>query len=290
VSHPTWEWPATGTRWRLYHGGGVQAAVADRVATAVASDEARWSRFREDSELSYINRHPGRLVRVSAETMELLSACAHWHEATAGVFQPLVGEALVAWGYAASYHQLSPGAARSPQAAPVAGVLELDPERRAVRIPPALSLDLGGIGKGWMAARAGRLLVELVPEGDLLLDAGGDLVAVRGEHVVAVERPDGEDPDLIALPEGHAVATSGDSRRRWRNGDGAEAHHLIDPATGAPGPSSQATVVAADPVAADVWTKVLALRPDRIAAVGLPALVFTPGRRRRTAPWDEIAA
>ena len=69
---------------------------------------------------------------------------------------------------------------------------------------------------------------------------------------------------------GQGVATSGYGRRHWRNGDGRLAHHLIDPATGAPGRLAHATVVSDDPVAADVLAKVLALRPDRITKMPRP--------------------
>ena len=61
------------------------------------------------------------------------------------------------------------------------------------------------------------------------------------------------------------------------------AHHLIDPETGAPGPRTHATVVADDPVAADVLAKVLTLRPGRIAALDEAAMVMVDAGVRVTA-------
>jgi thiamine biosynthesis lipoprotein len=129
----------------------------------------------------------------------------------------------------------------------------------------------------------------------VIVDAGGDLVAARGDHVVTVEDPEWQwapgAPLVLAHVDvrcGQGIATSGFGRRRWRNGDGRRAHHLIDPATGEPGPLAHATVVADDPVAADVLAKALALRPDRVEAMREAALVVVDGRVRTTPAWDAV--
>jgi len=92
----------------------------------------------------------------------------------------------------------------------------------------------------------------------------------------------------VVVRAGQGVATSGFGRRRWRNGDGTEAHHLIEPTTGSPGPAAHATVVSDHPVAADVLAKVLALRPDRIESTSEAAMVSVGGAVRTTARWDQV--
>ena len=123
------------------------------------------------------------------------------------------------------------------------GHVEVDRVRLTARIPGGTRLDLGGIAKGWMAVRAATLVRTLSDDESILIDAGGDLMAVRGVHVVAVEPPHsqalaGKLPVVtwVTVLEGQGVATSGSGRRRWVNGDGHAAHHLIDPAVGRPGP------------------------------------------------------
>lgn len=281
---PAWEFAATGTRWRLYHSGRAEQSVAVVLANAVEHDEARWSRFREDSELSRLNRRAGTWQNVSEETFALLAACERWRRKTDGVFQPLVGGALTAWGYGASIGERAPFTASSPTETAVAQSLLLDRARARVLIPAGATLDVGGIGKGWIAARAAGLLTRLCGDPALLLDAGGDLVAVAGEHAVAVE---GLDETWVRLGAGQAVATSGYGRRKWLNGDGRAAHHLIDPATGAPGPRTHATVIAADPVAADVMAKVLALRPALVQTTSYAALVRTPHGATASRTWPD---
>ncbi len=222
-----------GTTWRLYHDGGLEQAVADRVAAAVEVDEQRWSRFRPSSELSYLNRCAGIPVEASAETVELLQVCDRFTRETDGLFAPLVGAAVIAWGYAVSRDERQPGTAGSPAPAPARrDPLVFDARRRIVEVPRDTLLDLGGIAKTWSCARAAALVAELSDEPSLLVEAGGDLVAARGGHVVAIEDargPDHPSAAFVRIAEGDGICTSGWSRRHWTNADGVEAHHLIDP-------------------------------------------------------------
>lgn len=294
-----WEWKATGTTWRIHHSGGVSEAVAAAVAAAVEHDEARWSRFRRESEVSRVNAAGGAPVAVSADTLLMLEACTAWAERTGGVFQPLVGGALIAWGYRKSLLDTDAFAARSPAPRRLDGRIEIDRRHGTVRIPRGTRLDLGGIAKSWMAGRAAALLCARCADTAVMVDAGGDLVAARGDHIVAVEAAGPVDlrrSDTAGLPvaahvlvrAGQGVATSGYGRRRWQNGDGREAHHLIDPETGAPGPTTHATVVSDDPVAADVLAKVLSLRPDRIDSTPEAAMVSVDGVVRTTPAWEQV--
>jgi FAD:protein FMN transferase len=287
-STPTaWEWRATGTRWRIHHGGSISGACAARAVELVAADEARWSRFRADSEVARLTRAAGRFVPVSAETYALLDACAHWQSRSGGLFQPLVGRALGEWGYARGLAERPAGVAHRPSARRVGGEIELEPVSRMARIPHGAELDLGGIAKGWMAARLGRWLVRATADPLLLVDAGGDILAVRGHHLVAVDHGDGKSATL-GRHAGRAVATSGGAARSWVNGDGTSAHHLIDPTIGAPAAASVATVIATDLVTADVLATVLALDPAGIARLRRPALVTCSGGQRGTPAWDAL--
>ena len=278
-----------GTTWRLFHDGGLPAAVADEVAAAVERDEQRWSRFRPSSELSHLNRCAGIPVEASPEMVELLAVCDRFTRETDGVFAPLVGAALIAWGYEVSRDERPPGTTTSPDPGAIRrDPLVFDARRRIVEVPRGTLLDLGGIAKAWSCARAAALVAELSDEPGLLVEAGGDLVAARGDHVVAIEDPRGPDyppATHVLVREGEAICTSGWSRRHWTNGDGTDAHHLIDPATGRPADRRQATVISAEPARSEVLAKVLALRPERIATMSEAALVADADGVRTTEAW-----
>lgn len=284
-----WEWSATGTRWRIHHGGTIGPATARRAAELVEADEARWSRFRPDSEVTRLTRAAGRSVRVSPETLALLAACVRWRRRSRGIFEPLVGRALTEWGYARSLANGRPGVTQQPAPRRVSGEIELDRSAGTARIPDGSELDVGGIAKGWMAARLGSWLARSTTDPTLLVDAGGDVLAIRGDHRVAVDHGGGTIATL-ALWAGQAIATSGSSARSWINGDGTAAHHLIDPVTGAPATLGVASVVAADVVTADVLATVVAIDTTRIGRLRRPALVTRPDGCHSTAAWDALAA
>jgi thiamine biosynthesis lipoprotein len=275
--------------------------MARAIAASVDRDEERWSRFRPSSMVSHINGSAGMPVTVDAETLQLLRECRAWTRRTDGLFQPLVGAAVEAWGYRASVLEEAPGTPMSPSGTPTRGEIEIDPPTSRVRIPQGTRLDLGGIAKGWMAARVARLVAQLCDDEQLLVDAGGDLAVARGEHCIAVERPGVHGPNRPETPAdepvtwvnvhaGEGIATSGYGRRCWVNGDGTHAHHLIDPDAGRPGPEAHATVIARDVVAADVLAKTLALRPELLFDLAVPALVSVGGAIGTTIAWDERVA
>lgn len=135
--------------------------------------------------------------------------------------------------------------------------LELDLATGQVTRPPNLQLDLGGMIKGATVDRAALALPAIAA-----LDAGGD-IALRGAGpdgdgwVIDVEDPANPTKVLMSLRvcDG-AVATSAANRRRWRVG-GGWAHHLIDPALGAPAVTdlAQVTVIADTVERAEVLAK-----------------------------------
>lgn len=287
ASQLAWAWAATGTSWRIHHDGRLPRAAAERARALMAADEARWSRFLDASETTRITRGAGTGVDVSDETFALLSACAVWSEQTGGAFQPLVGAAVTAWGYSEPIQLEAPAVDAPPPSRPVTGKITLYPARRAVRIPAGAVLDLGGVAKGWMADRAGRVLRRSRRAPHVLLDAGGDMLAARGDHTIAVDHP-GRPAMQLTLRPGMAVATSGTTARSWPDGDGGIAHHRIDPATGAPSEHVCVTVVAPTCAEADVQATLLALRPHLIATFALPAAVTQNGETRTSPAWADV--
>lgn len=235
-----------------------QSLLAERVADVFEANEQRFSRFREDSELSLLNRTRGPCV-VSPELFDLLWAAQRHVEATDGVFDPAIGAPLIALGYDAPF---APGALdrralpEPPRRASLREVA-LDPATRTVDRPPHVVVDLGGIAKGRTVDQAARLLPAIGA-----LDAGGD-AALRGAGpdregwLVDVESPRDAAHTLLTLRvRDRAVATSAPNRRHWRAG-GEHVHHLVDPRTGRSARSdlAQVTIVADTTERADVLAK-----------------------------------
>jgi thiamine biosynthesis lipoprotein len=238
--------------------------VAER---AFAEQEQRFSRFRNDSELSKVNRSEGRPTRVSGPFGALVARALRAAAATDGLFDPTVLPAMVAAGYDRTFEDVIVTAREVLRpAAPTGRWREIVFDLDVLTLPEGVGLDLGGIAKGWTADIAARRASEILPWG--IVDAGGDMRAF-GEMPpegleIGVEHPFDAQVEVLRLALTHgALASSSIVRRSW----GPNLHHLIDPRTGRPASTDvvQASVWADTCVEAEVEAKVALLR-------GVPAL------------------
>jgi thiamine biosynthesis lipoprotein len=252
----------------------VDAEGADRALDAAEGEfhrlESLLSRFRDDSELSRLNRDGS--IEPGPDLERVLGLALEGRERTAGRFDPTVHDALVAAGYDRTFEQLPADGDVSPPP-PAAGGVRLHGGR--IELDRGVHIDLGGIGKGYAAERAAELLALAGP---CLVNAGGDIAIRGGSWPVGVE-------SLTLQLDGGGLATSGRDRRRWQRG-GRELHHLIDPSTGEPAVSDllRVTVVGADAVDAEVAAKSLFLLGSERAAAeadaqDLPAVLVTEDGR-----------
>ncbi len=269
---------------RLTPGAGPAADAAWlEVLSEFAASDAALSRFRDDAELTSLNRTAGtgRGVVVGRRLERAIVTADRARRLTGGRFDPRVLVDLERLGDRAVPLPVMTGAAgfADPPDRPTGPIAHRLGRGRFNTDHP---LDLGGIGKGlalrWAASRVERAGVH-----DYLLDAGGDLVvhghAPDGPWRVGVEDPSGgADPIAVIDPRAGAVATSSIRRRRWEH-DGTSVHHLIDPRTGEPAWNGLAAVTVAgpDPAWAEVWSKALFL-------VGQAGIAHE-ARRRGLAAW-----
>jgi len=230
--------------------------------------EARWSRFRPDSELCRLNAAAGRPVAVARITFDLLRHAVLSWERTAGACDPTIAAAMVAAGYDRDFPSIAPDGPVLERSnvgpAPGCAGIVLDPIVGSVTLPPGVTLDLGGIAKGFAADIVADELSAAGAIG-VCVNLGGDLRVIGtppSDDAWTVEVEEADDRPLLALAEG-GVATTSRRRRTWRRG-GTEYHHVIDPRTGAPAqvPWLAATVIAGRACDADVFAKAAFLAPD----------------------------
>jgi len=210
-----------------------RAAVLDRLRETFESEERRCSRFREDSELSLVNRAAGRWTRVSPGFEAILRFALDQARSTGGRFDPTMLAGVRAAGYDRDFAALSIGSV-GPASEPVpgGGWREIAVEPGRIHIPEGVGLDLGGVAKGWAVDLAATGAV-LAGSRWVLVNAGGDL-RIAGEAPsldLAVEDPADRRIEALRLRlSSGGLATSSIRARSWGEGR----HHLIDPDTGAP--------------------------------------------------------
>lgn len=134
--------------------------------------------------------------------------------------------------------------------------------------PPGVELDSGGIAKGLF----GDVLAAILgAHASFAVDACGDIrfggAGGIGRAVNVASPFDDSILHTFELARG-AAATSGIGRRAWLTAAGRPAHHLLDPATGAPAYTGvvQATALAPTGVEAEMRAKAALLSGAEVAS------------------------
>jgi thiamine biosynthesis lipoprotein len=226
--------------------------------------ETLLSRHLPTSELSRLNARAGQGPgMVSAELFELLAVARQWAEDTQGAFDPTVGACLKLWreavrrgdGAAAAHLQAARGQAGWSK-------LRLIPPCQVELTTAGMSLDLGGIGKGYAVDCMGALLRRhgvrhaLINFGESSLMAIGPMPGGRPWPVLvrALDRAVGV--RALAIQD-QAVGTSASFGQTFTVA-GKPLSHILDPRHGRPLERPLAvTVVAPTATAAEALSTAL---------------------------------
>jgi thiamine biosynthesis lipoprotein len=261
----------------MVSGAGADAAIADARRRLLAWHD-QFSRFLEDSELTRLNADPRETVPVSPMMRRVLQAAVRAANDTHGLVDPTLTDEIERAGYAGHFAgeglplrdalalapPRRPARARTPAAW---ASVRIDRRTSTVTRPPGTRLDPGGIAKGLFAD---EIAAALGTYDAFVVDCGGDLRVggARGlARPVTVASPfDDATIHTFELTAG-GVATSGIGKRSWMQA-GRPAHHLLDPATGAPAYTGivQATALAPNATEAEALSKAAVLSGPEGAA------------------------
>ena len=295
---------ALGTSMRLVVTRPAKLDAARAAAgTIIRAIDETASRFRHDSELSSLNRAPGRHIRVSPLLAQALAAGLRGARLTGGAVDPTVGTAVRLAGYDSDFASIpADGSPIQLNVSTVPGwkAIEFDEAARTVYLPHGVEIDLGATAKALAVDLAASAAFEAIACGGVLVSLGGD-IAVAGEPplegwAVQVSEDSSarieEGQETVSIQTG-GIATSSTTVRRWTRG-GVVLHHIIDPSTGLPaaGPWRTATVVAGSCVDANIASTAAIVMGDWaipwLKASGLPArLVDHDGTVHRVSGWPQ---
>ena len=233
---------------------GESAKSVERLAAAAEQEirriEARYSRYRSDSELARINKvaATGGATGVDAETAGLIAYAKACFAKSDGAFDVTSGRLRAVWDFSASR---LPDQRSIDAALPFIGLDNLVLANGQLHFRrPGMELDFGGLGKEYAADRAAEVCADLGMRHGLI-DLGGDIRVVGPQPDglpwrIGIRHP--RDADRlaaeIALRSG-ALATSGDYER-FIEVDGRRYCHILDPKTGWPAQGLSSVTVISD--------------------------------------------
>ena len=198
--------------------------------------ENKWSRFKENSEVTKLNNAEGKTQLISSETVTLIRAMIRGNKITKGYFDPTTLPLLIDSGYLVSNKNpenktVIPKSAKWP--AEVSNIQIIDNQ---VTMPIGTTIDAGGIGKG-LAADLAIEFLSSKEVGGALVNANGDVAATGqapqgGPWIIGVENPldETQELDQVRISNG-AIATSSRVHQTWEK-EGKKVHHLVNPLTG----------------------------------------------------------
>lgn len=270
----------------------VGLAVLERALAEVARLEGILSTWREESEVSRLNRAAGGPPRpASPELLDLCSRSLELSERTSGAFDVGIGPLIELWKEASRTGK-APGTEEVEKARDCGGPMgvQVDRARGTLRLArPGAALDFGAIGKGYALDRAAAKL----EEGGLhaaLLDFGGQLLALdpppdEASWSALIRDPALPEQSLTRIRLVRASISSTGDYERGMSVLATRISHIVDPRTGRPVEGMLGTsVVAPTACEADALSTALYVLGYETAVHyaelhALPALVVAPGGR-----------
>jgi len=214
----------------------------NEVEAALEDVNEKMSTYREDSELSRFNRHPGTdPFPVSAETAEVFRIALAVSEQSDGAFDITVGPLVNAWGFGPDPEGPPPDDAAVAALRERVGwrMVAVDAENRLTKARADVYCDLSAVAKGYAVDKAAEALEALGVDG-YMVEVGGEVRAKGngpkgGPWRIGIEKPRYGERSVqeVVLLASAALATSGDYRN-FRMVDGKRFSHTVDPKTGRP--------------------------------------------------------
>ena len=221
-------------------------AVIDGAFALCAEYESLLSATREESDIYHINHAGGEPVECDPRTVEVIKMGIRYGELSDGRFDITVGKVTDLWDFHSETPQL-PDEADVQEALSSVDYRQIAIDGNTVTMgDPQGKINLGGIGKGYVADRAGDYLKEQGVT-SAIINFGGNIVAIGdkdGEAFrIGVEEPFSDQGEIVGVVAASdaTVVTSGIYERCFEK-DGKLYHHILDVKTGYPADTDVAGV------------------------------------------------
>lgn len=227
-------------------------AAIDSAFSLCADYESLISATREESDVYKINEAGGKAVTCDEDTIELLKMGMKYGDLSDGKFDITLGQVTDLW----DFHSETPAV---PDASDVKAALKaVDYQQiqisgsKVSMANPKGKINLGGIGKGYIADRAAEHLKSLGVT-SAIVNFGGNIVTIGDNggnpFKIGIKDPNSASGDVLgAVSVSDAtVVTSGVYERCFEE-DGKVYHHILDVNTGYPVDSDVVSVTLVAPM------------------------------------------
>jgi len=248
---------------KVYDGNKDEAIT--KAFSRIKNIEDKMSVNKEGTELDAVGDASGKNpVKVSDDTFYVLKKGKYYSEQAEGAFDITVGPLVKLWGIGTDKARVpSKEEINTKKALINYKDLVLDEKDKTAFLKKAgMSLDLGGIAKGYAADEAARILKENGVQ-HAIVNLGGNILAINNN-------PDGN-PWNVGVqnpfePRGDSLGTLGVTNKtvvtsgiyeRYLEQNGKKYHHILNPFTGYPMDNTLAsvTIITDTSIDADAMTK-----------------------------------
>lgn len=220
--------------------GGNGEASLDRAFDEIVRLESILSKKIEGSDIHNINLYAGlEYVEINPETITVIEKSIEFYRKSEGFFDITIGPLVELWKIGTEEAAV-PSSEEIRQTIEFIDIEKLDIHSNMVALTePNMSIDTGGIAKGFIADRVAEILRDERCSG-AIINLGGNVLSVG-------QKPDGskwkigiQDPfkstgnymEVVAIDE-MSVVTSGPYERNFEE-NGVLYHHVLSPFTGYP--------------------------------------------------------
>jgi len=247
-----------------------------------------------ESELDAVSAAAGRTaVHVTDDVFYVIKEALRYSALSDGLFDPTVGPLMKAW-------KMNTEEGHIPAPADIARALSLvnwrdvvmDDSAKTIYVKrPGMSLDAGGVLKGYAADETARILASRGVK-SAMIDLGGNILAMGSKPDGSPWRIGLQDPDsergisfgTVGVVD-KSVVTSGVYEHFFMQ-NGKRYHHIMDTRTGYPVENGlvAVTVISKSSIDADGWdTTLLCMGPSRGLAIaktlGLDAILVSSNHK-----------
>ena len=231
---------------------GENAKTAVNEASALVEDlENKLSVTNPESEISKINSSANNAIKISEDTLTLISTALDVNKKSGGAFDITIYPIVKLWGFTTGKYEV-------PNKEEILKNLEyvdssnikLDEKEGTVTVPENIEIDLGGIAKGYAGKKAAEKIRSMGIE-SALLNLGGNIQTIGSKPDgsawgVSICNPEDSSKQLCRIEVvDKAVVTSGGYQRYFEE-NGKSYHHIIDPKSGYPAENGLLSVTIVD--------------------------------------------